>query len=983
MLEFDQLLETIKKHPTHEYANEFLGYEFKAKKSPCPVCGSKDNATYSPKLNICKCHGCEVGGNIIDLTMKIYQLEFIPALKLIVQNLNLDYNFDDNETTVETKEEIEQRKKEFAKREKLRKEKEEKEAKELAIAQNKAIAKFTKDATVFSKELDEDDTFSYATELCSMFPHQTNVFDAWRSTYLGYDTHHQTFTILNRLLDGTTYNIKHKEKFLWDEKENKHLNTRVDGKWISGYNSTISAFPLDYFYAMKEKTNTVFITEGEKDALNILSYGLNVLTLGGVASSWENHKNLLKDQIVYIWFDNDNAGYKNAIKRYNELKDIAQEVFIVLFFQIDQTLPNKYDISDFIADNKFANKDELLHKIAYSSSKLTTAVIQEIEDFTSLDLKEFYFNQTTTSFPDIKKSWLKEFDKENSVNITAKGEKDIKGLDDFLDDFKKVKNLNEFKEDTKLALLDRWIETDKYQNLNETKRKEKTQRLSTALLELIKNYDKIYKEYRQTHIVDMYEAFETLTRKTGYTLAKYDDNLAVWTGTHYHVIDERNEDFKGFLLRDWIKRAKIDKKKWTPRNINEIVEALHMKAVSLNSIHHYQKDKRVVNFTNGTLFISNKGKKTFIPHHDKKHGVMNMLEFQYNENATCPKWEKFLNKVLPNELDRQTLMEFIGYCFFPGHNYEAFLFLYGKTGANGKSVITDVIRSFFGEENISGLNIQQFTGHELRGLENKLVNIGTELDAKGLKDGQMGVLKALTSTNDAIQINPKFLDGYPLASRHQPKLINSGNAKPDPKVMDDGVYRRMLLLEFDYEIQDDEKIRDLSSRFTDELSGIMTLALKHLDNLVKRGKFTKSDRLLKGIEDYKNQTNPIRAFIKENLEEDQDIIIPKKLFYAFYKSWCEEKGLYVSSEPKFFQQIKENLKKTTDKKQLRVPQTHEFAELLGTQRPSWIQGVFIKSNDLISFMYKSKEILTSNLNRCKDTKRVIIKEDEENLKEAK
>ena len=770
----------------------------------------------------------------------------------------------------------------------------------------------------------------------------------------------------------------HKHKYEWDGE--KHLAIRTSGKWISGFNSSLFAFPYAYFVEKSKTDNTIFIVEGEKDALNLLSYGLNVLTLGGAGSSWENHKQLLKEKTVYIWFDNDDAGYKNCIKRYNEIQTVAKDTYVVLFFQIDTALSKKYDISDYIKDNKFLSKDEILHKIAYASSKLTTSIIQEIESYTSLDLSEFYFNQTTTTFPDIKKIWIDQFHKENSAKLTAKGQKDIKGLDDFLEEFKAIKNKGEFKNDVKLALLDRWEIQGKNKNLSDEAIKEKSENLVDIMMRLLPNYDKIYKEYRQTHIVDMYEAFETLTKKTGFTLAKFDDKLAVWTGTHYLVIEDRLEDFTGFLLRDWMPLARIDKKKWTPRSINEIIESLHMISPSLNNIHHYQKDKRVVNFINGTLFISNKGKRTFTKHHDKKHGVMNMLEFVYDEEAVCPKWEKFLEFALPNEADRATLMEFIGYCFYPNHEFEAFLFLYGKSGANGKSVIADVVRKFFGEDNVSGLNLQQFTGHELRGLENKLLNIGTELDAKGLNDGQMNVLKALTSTNDTIHINPKFLDGYALVSRLQPKTMFMGNAKPDPKVMDDGVYRRMLMLEFNREIQDDDKIRNLNTRFEDELSGIMTLALKHLDNLVSKGKFTKSTTLLSNIEEYKNQTNPIRAFIKENLEEDESIIIPKKLFYAFYKSWCEEKGLYVSSEPKFFQQIHENIKSSKDKKQLRVPVQHEFAELLGTERPSWIQGVFIKSQDFISFMYKSKEILTSNLNRCSKTKQVIIKEDEATLR---
>jgi len=536
-----------------------------------------------------------------------------------------------------------------------------------------------------------------------------------------------------------------------------------------------------------------------------------------------------------------------------------------------------------------------------------------------------------------------------------------------------LKNKKDFKENARDALIDIFLEQKTNTTLSEEAKKEKALELTQVATELIANYKNIYKEYRQTHIFDMFRAFEQLTYQTGFTLAKYDDNLAVWTGTHYHVIDERVENFKGFLSTNWMPKAGVDLKKQTKRNVDEIFENLHLRAVSLNEIHHYQRDKRIINFTNGTLFVSKKGKRTFVNTHDKKHGVMNMLDFEYNEEATCPKWEKFLSRVLPDEDDQKTLMEFIGYCFFPGHDYEAFLFLYGKTGANGKSVILDVISKFFGEENISSLNIQNFKGHELQGLANKLVNIGSELEAKGLNDGQMGVLKALTSTNDAIQIDPKYTKGYPLASRHQPKCINAGNHKPNPRVMDDGVYRRGLFLEFNVQIKDNEKVRNLSDRFKDEMSGIMALALKSLDRLVKNGKFTKSKALLENIEEYKDQTNPIRAYVKEALEPDDTTIAPKKLLYAHYKTYMEDKGYRTVPEPRFLQTLKDYIK-IEDKKQVRIPQADPFTELLKTERPSFFKGVFCKSQDVISFIYDKKEVLTSSLNRDIKTKSIVIKD---------
>jgi len=121
------------------------------------------------------------------------------------------------------------------------------------------------------------------------------------------------------------------------------------------------------------------------------------------------------------------------------------------------------------------------------------------------------------------------------------------------------------------------------------------------------------------------------------------------------------------------------------------------------------------------------------------------------------------------------------------------------------------------------------------------------------------------------------------------------------------VFRRMLLLTFDGTIKDDEKIRDLSDRFKDELGGILNLALEKLQNLIKNGKFTKSNRMIESIEEYKDDINHTRKCINDNIELDKKCMIPKKFLYFHYKDWAENKGHKSLSEQNFWQKIKDEL----------------------------------------------------------------------------
>ena len=957
-----------------EFLTDVYNFEWKSNKAVCPFHADDSkspNFSYSPKLNTCKCFACGESGDLINFIVKYKEVSKINACKEILNALNIP--FESSDTTAETAEEIKARTEAFEKRkkeneaEKLRKEQ------ELKDLQQKAIVSMTRKANIFSDSLD---LFNHTADLKNLvFNHSTTFLD-WIDLYVGWDKKHETIVTLNRILDNnkTTFNIKHREKWQWDDEKKVHLDYRTNGKWISNIDSTTYAFPYEYYLEKSKDDSTVFIVEGEKDALNLLAYDINVLTLGGVSNSWDEHKELLKDKTVYIWFDNDNAGYKSAIERYNEIKEVAKEVYIVVFFHISPSFPNKYDISDYIKDKKFKTKEDLLDAIAYSSYKLTTTLVEDIEDYTGLDLKDYYYNQPIKDFVEIQKEWKTRDKNNNLINIiTVKGQKDIKGMDKFFDRFKMAKKNKKF-EIVKEALLDNFSISKENNGesvaVAEKKHEDEIREMAEVFEGMVSNYNALQKNYSQNHLSDMVLAFEAMTKRTDKTFAKYHGGLAIWTGTHYQVLDEDVDDLNRFILKEWMPMSKVDVKKWTSDVVLKIRNDIAMGSPSLAAIKKSQEELRVINFLNGTLFITSSGKITFKTLHSKSDGATSILNYDYDKNASCPKWEKFLKRILPDEKDRATLMEFMGYCFLPSHEYEAFLYMYGKSGANGKSVIMNVIKSFFGKDNYSSLDLQDFEGHNLEALENKFINIGSEVDGKGLVKGQMGKLKALTASGDDIQINPKFTKSRKLENNHQPKLIFAGNNKPSPSAMDDGVFRRMLLLTFDSEILDDEKIRNLNKRFNDEMSGILSLSLKSLKELIKRGKFTKSDTLLSNIEDYKDQTNPIRRYVSDCLEADSEMMIPKDFLYLHYKDYMSEKGNMPLSSAKFFSRLKDEIKTIEDLGQIRISVPN-----IEKDRPRFVKGVYCNANDVFSFKVGAEEVKTNTINYDVTSKRISIKED--------
>jgi P4 family phage/plasmid primase-like protien len=312
--------------------------------------------------------------------------------------------------------------------------------------------------------------------------------------------------------------------------------------------------------------------------------------------------------------------------------------------------------------------------------------------------------------------------------------------------------------------------------------------------------------------------------------------------------------------------------------------------------------------------------------------------------------------VLPEKLDQAALMEFFGYCFLPSHRFETFLLLYGSTGANGKSVILEVMKAFFGRENVSSLQLHEFEGHTLTILKNKILNIGTEIESGGDLKKQFATLKALISPNDSIAMNPKNKDPYDLQPEEKPKLANAANRLPKSG-LDGGVFRRALVLEMDQEIPDSEKVRDLVERFNDERAGILNMALEGLSRLIAQNGFSMSEKRKEFMESYKDDVNPVRAYLNECTEKAKGVCVPKKFVYEHYKAWAEDRGLQPYAMRTFWSKVKEQYKF----KERFVTEQDYTHKLLG-KKNRFIVDFQLKSDAIDEFKVKGESVKVENIN---------------------
>ena len=165
----------------------------------------------------------------------------------------------------------------------------------------------------------------------------------------------------------------------------------------------------------------------------------------------------------------------------------------------------------------------------------------------------------------------------------------------------------------------------------------------------------------------------------------------------------------------------------------------------------------MVCFENGTLDLAERVLK---PHSASNH-LMNSISFPYDPEAQCPGFLSFLQSVwgADNDFGEKTafLREWMGYLLTSDASMQKMVILKGE-GANGKSVLMDVIRAMIGEDNIVSVMLDRLRQPYVRAtLEAKLLNQSADLPKRGIVSD--GDLKAIIS-GDSIEVSPKHKPSY-------------------------------------------------------------------------------------------------------------------------------------------------------------------------------------------------------------------------------
>ena len=307
--------------------------------------------------------------------------------------------------------------------------------------------------------------------------------------------------------------------------------------------------------------------------------------------------------------------------------------------------------------------------------------------------------------------------------------------------------------------------------------------------------------------------------------------------------------------------------------------------------------RNMINFSNGTLDISADGSVNF-RNHDPDDLLRYALPFHYDEEADCEQFTKFLDEVIPEKEKQLNIAEFLGSCF-SNIKHEKLMLLYGS-GANGKSVILEIVTRVFGEDNIAHNTLEEITnplGYYRGTLMDCLLNYAGEISDKVNPDA----MKKLASREP---MNARYVWGRPFVIKDYCRAAFNCNRLPEVKDNSDGYFRRFLIIHFAITVSKEKQNPRLPEEICEtDLPGIMNWVIDGLQRLIKQnGKFTPSPSTEDILDEYRRLSNSVKLFV-DRLKEESEKSYEAFALYSRYKKFCQDNEISAVSQRQFSPEI--------------------------------------------------------------------------------
>ncbi|WP_326615410.1 phage/plasmid primase, P4 family (plasmid) [Streptomyces scopuliridis] len=281
------------------------------------------------------------------------------------------------------------------------------------------------------------------------------------------------------------------------------------------------------------------------------------------------------------------------------------------------------------------------------------------------------------------------------------------------------------------------------------------------------------------------------------------------------------------------------------------------------------------------------------------------------EAAPTPRWDRFLSATFGDDAKGREMIDFLhlllGYSITGDVGAQVLPFLWG-TGANGKSVLMDVMIQILGDYADAAppgflMDKGAFGEHstELTELHGRRIFVCSELKPNDKFDEAR--VKLLTG-GDKIKARRMRQDYFSFTPTH--KLWLLGNHRPEVGTGGHAFWRRIRLIPFEKKVSAQSKIDNLAAELVREegpgiLHWLVTGARRYL---ATRDPLTGPDSVRLATAAYETTEDHIGRFLAEcctrSASDASDLRVEQGLLYTAYSAWCSSEVGVRAGTPRAF-----------------------------------------------------------------------------------
>lgn len=294
----------------------------------------------------------------------------------------------------------------------------------------------------------------------------------------------------------------------------------------------------------------------------------------------------------------------------------------------------------------------------------------------------------------------------------------------------------------------------------------------------------------------------------------------------------------------------------------------------------FDSDRYLLGVKNGVLNLKT---GELLPR-SAEHRITRWVDVDYVPEAECPKFLKYLARVQPEDECRNFLQRWSGYCLSGDMTEQRFAILYGPPGG-GKGVYFEVMSKICGGNYVVA-NPTVFLSKTNDGHPTELASLAGArfIQANEIREGGKLDESKVTALTSHEPISARFINENEFRYPPTGKINYAVNHRP-AITAHSGVWRRLILMAWDVQITESEKIKDLGQRLgVEEAEGILAWAVRGFDMWMKSGLEVPTEWELEKSA-YEEEEDWLGQFLADECEPDQEAFLKSADLYPRLQKW--------------------------------------------------------------------------------------------------